>query len=217
MTEAGGWLMKVDGKEAILRSSELFLNRDAIKQILVVIEPDEIDRAKQRYGGHFAFAGIKMVSGGPKWMDQVSAAAEKISPDCTHVILHDGARPCVPYTDIDAVMEEAGKLGGKEGVGVVTPARSTLLELDEGGNPVAYHLPSRFVQLLTPQAFTRAAFEEMGKTKKELHASQVRAVKGSPLNIRMGTPGDERMVKANMALLPKPVKASDGPFGEAKW
>ena len=40
-------------------------------------------------------------------MDQIHAVAEKISAEATHVIVHDAARPAVPYTDIEAIMEAA--------------------------------------------------------------------------------------------------------------
>ena len=41
--EGGGAYMKIDGREAILRSVELFLNRDNVKQVQVVFLPDEAD------------------------------------------------------------------------------------------------------------------------------------------------------------------------------
>src|SRR3954462_10082336 len=92
---AGGALLKVDGREAILKSSELFLNRDNIKQILVVFSADQVEEAKRKFGGHFGFSGVKLITGGPKWIDQAAAAAEKISADVTHVLVHDAARPAV--------------------------------------------------------------------------------------------------------------------------
>ena len=49
------------------------------------------------------------VTGGPRWVDQMVAAAEKISADSTHVIVHDAARPCLPYDDLDALLAEAEK------------------------------------------------------------------------------------------------------------
>ncbi len=41
--EAGGAFVKIDGREAILRSVELFLNRDNVKQVQVVFLPDEAE------------------------------------------------------------------------------------------------------------------------------------------------------------------------------
>ena len=40
-SEAGGPFVKVDGREALLRSVEMFLNRDNVKQIQLVVDPDD--------------------------------------------------------------------------------------------------------------------------------------------------------------------------------
>src|SRR5688500_5854535 len=84
--EAGGVYVKIDGREALLRSVELFLNRDNVKQIQLVVDPEDLDEAKRKYGGHLGFSGVKLVTGGPRWTDQITAAGKTISPDCTHVI-----------------------------------------------------------------------------------------------------------------------------------
>src|SRR4029078_11567923 len=85
-TEAGGAFVKIDGREALLRSVELFLNRDNVKQIQVVVLSDEAEKAKRKYAAHLIFSGVKLVPGGPRWTDQLAAAAPKISSEATHVI-----------------------------------------------------------------------------------------------------------------------------------
>ena len=213
--EAGGPYVKIDGREALLRSVELFLNRENVKQIQLAVLDDQLDEAKRKYGPHLGFSGVKLLGGGPKWLDQCAAGAKTLSPDCTHVIIHDAARPGVPYSDIEAIMEAAGK---HEAVALASPVRSTLVEVDEGGNPVAYHLPQRYMHLLTPQAFSRAKFLEMAESGREVHASQATLVKGSPLNVRLGGGGDAGLAKAMINLLPKAkVKPPNSPFEEAQW
>jgi 2-C-methyl-D-erythritol 4-phosphate cytidylyltransferase len=212
--EGGGPFMKIDGREALLRSVELFLNRDNVKQVLVVVSAEEMEEAKRKYGGHFGFSGVKMVTGGPRWIDQLAAAGEKISAESTHVIVHDAARPAVPYTDIEAGMEAAEKSAA---VALVAPLRSSLVETDEGGGAVAYHTPSRFGLLVTPQFYSKEKFAHLAATKQELHASELTLVKGSPLNIR-ASGGDAGLMKAMLNLLPKPkIKPPSSPFEEAQW
>lgn len=212
--EAGGAFIKLDGREAMLRSVELFLNRDNVKQIQLVVAPEGLADAKQKYGAHLGFSGVKLVAGGPKWGDQIAAAAKNIAAEATHVILHDAARPIVPYFDLDALMEAAEK---HDAVALTAPLRNALLELDEGGNPLAYHLPHAYVQLLMPQAFSKAKFLEMG-SGREIHASMLTPLKGSPLNIRLGGPGDASLAKAMLNMLPKPkAKPLNNPFEEAQW
>ena len=79
--EAGGAFVKIDGREALLRSAELFLNRANIKQIQIVFPAESMEEAKRKYGGHLSFSGVKVLSAGPKWIDQLWAAAEKILPE----------------------------------------------------------------------------------------------------------------------------------------
>lgn len=213
--EAGGAFVKVDGRECLLRSVELFLNRDNVKQIQLIVEPDQIEEAKRRYGAHLSFSGVKLLSGGPRWFDQIAVAGPTIAADATHVIVHDAARPAVLFSDIDTLMEAAAK---HEVCGLSSPVRATLVETDEGGDPLAYHLPDRYVQLLTPQSFSKGKFSQMATTKQELHASTVHLVKGSPLNIRVGHNGDASLAKTHLSMLPKPKKSPlTNPFEEAQW
>jgi 2-C-methyl-D-erythritol 4-phosphate cytidylyltransferase len=213
--EAGGAYVKIDGREALLRSVELFLNRDNVKQIQLAVLPDALEEAKRKFGAHLGFSGVKLISGGPKWVDQIKAAGQNVSPDATHVIVHDAARPAVPYSDIDALMEAAGKA---DAVTLASPLRTPLVEVDEGGNPLGYHMPASFMHLLTPQAYSKAKFAEMAAGGKELHPSQVRVLKGSSLNVRIGGGGDATLVKAMINMLPKPkIKPPSSPFEEAQW
>jgi 2-C-methyl-D-erythritol 4-phosphate cytidylyltransferase len=148
-------------------------------------------------------------------VDQIAAAAGTVAGEATHVIVHDAARPAVPYSDIEALMNAAEK---NAAVTLTAPLRTTLVELDEGGTPMAYHLPSSFMQLLTPQAFSKQKFMEMAKSKAEVHPSQLALVKGSALNVRMGGAGDAGFVKSMIGMLPKPkTKALSSPFEEAQW
>jgi 2-C-methyl-D-erythritol 4-phosphate cytidylyltransferase/2-C-methyl-D-erythritol 2,4-cyclodiphosphate synthase len=213
--EGGGAYAKIDGREALLRTVELFLNRDNIKQIQLAISPEALEEVKRKYGGHLGFSGVKLVSGGSKWMDQIAAAATTLSAEVTHVIIHDAARPAVPFSDIDSVMTEAEK----NPVAILaTPLRTTFVELDDGGNPVALHLPKSYMQLMTPMAFSKEKFLEMARSKTEIHPSQMTLVKGSALNVRISAPGDAGLVKAMINMLPKPkIKALNSPFEEAQW
>ena len=107
--EAGGPFVKIDGRESLLKTVELFLNRDNIKQLQICFLPENLEEAKRKYAPHLSFSGVKVLSGGPRWIDQIAAASGKISADATHVIIHDAARPAVAYADIDALMEMAEK------------------------------------------------------------------------------------------------------------
>jgi hypothetical protein len=93
-----------------------------------------------------------------------------------------------------------------------------MVEVDETGGAMAYAAPDRFMLLLTPQVFSRERFLDMCKSKTEIHASELALLKGSPLNVRVGGPGDAGFVKAMINMLPKPkIKPPNSPFEEAQW
>ena len=132
--EGGGAYVKVDGREALLRSIELFLNRDDVKQVVLVVQPEDVAEVKQRHGNHLGFVGVKVVAGGPRWMDQIAAARPAVGPEATHVLVHDAARPAAPTTDVKAVMAAVQK---HPAVALSTPVRTTVVETADGGNPMA--------------------------------------------------------------------------------
>jgi 2-C-methyl-D-erythritol 4-phosphate cytidylyltransferase len=213
--ESGGAFVKIDNREALLRSVELFLNRDEIRQIQVCFMPEALEEAKRKYAPHLTFSGVKVYSGGPRWLDQLAAAKDRLDAEATHVIVHDAARPAVPYSDVDAIIEAAAK---HEAAVLASPLRTPLVEVDEGGSAMAVHPVTRFMQLLTPQVFSRQKFDEIAAAKQEAHPSQWHIVKGSGLNVRVGGPGDLSLIKAMMNMLPKPkLKGPSNPFEEAQW
>jgi 2-C-methyl-D-erythritol 4-phosphate cytidylyltransferase len=213
--ESGGAFVKIDGREALIRSIELFLNRENIKQIQAVFIAEGVEDAKRRHGAHFSFSGVKVLSGGPRWIDQIAAAGDKILPDVSHVIIHDGARPAVAYTDVDALMEAAETMK-KPAIVLTTPLRAPLLEMHKT-TPKAFHPADSFVHLLTPELFTRQRFIEMATSKTDIPCDQIDTLKGSPLNMRLGGPGDVTLVKAMINMLPKPKIKAASPFEEAQW
>ena len=214
-SEAGGAFVKIDGREALLRSVELFLNRDPIKQIQVVVMAEELEEAKRKYGPHLSFSGVKLISGGPRWTDQIKAAAAKMSPEVSHVIVHDAARPVVAYSDIDALLEAAEK---EDAVVLTAPIRSELIQVDDAGHPLHTWHADEFVQLLTPQAFSKQKFATMAEKSEAVTPVNLTLLKGSPLNIRLRGSGDASLAKTMLGLLPKPkMKPLNSPFEEAQW
>jgi len=213
--DGAGALVKVDGRESLLRAVDMFINRDGVKQIQLVVTDDQFEEAKRKFGGHLSFSGAKLLSGGKQWMDQLAAASEKISQDATHVIVHDAARPAVAYNDLDALADEADK---HPIVMMTTTVRTSLVETEDGGKPIAIRSGQRFASLVTPWAFRKDKFLEMVKNRREPQASEIWLLRSSTLNIRVSGAGDAGIAKAMISMLPKPkIRAADNPFEEAQW
>jgi len=211
--DSGGAFVKIDGRESLLRAVELFLNRDNIKQIQLVFDSAKLEEGKRKYGGHLSFSGVKVLGSSAKWHEQLAAASEKISPDATHVIVHDAARPAVPYSDIDEILSAAEK---HPAVALVAPLRNALVEVDAGGNAMAYRSAGEFMQILTPQVFSKEKFASIAKNKSDVHASELTLLKGSPLNMRVSA-GEASIVNAFIKMLPKAKSKALSPFEEAQW
>jgi 2-C-methyl-D-erythritol 4-phosphate cytidylyltransferase len=213
--EGAGAMIKVDGRECVLRSVDTFVNRDGVKQIHLFVGDNEFEEAKRKFGGHLSFSGAKMFSAGRAWADQIAAAAEKISEECTHVILHDAARPAVAYNDLETLMAEVQK---HPIVMMTTPVRGGLVETEESGKPAALCSGARFQQVVTPWAFRKDKFLEMAKGRREPAAGEWWLLRSSPLNIRVTNASEASLAKSMIGMLPKPkMRGPDNPFEEAQW
>jgi 2-C-methyl-D-erythritol 4-phosphate cytidylyltransferase len=213
--DGAGAFVKVDGRECLLRSADLFFNRDGVKQIQLVVADDKFEESKRKFGDHLSFSGAKLIAGLSQWMDQLAAAAEKISADATHIIIHDAARPAVAFTDLDVLLAEAEK----HPVAVMTtPVRGGIVETEESGKPIAIRSGQRFQNIVMPWALRKDKFMEIVETKRDPAAAEMWLVRSSSLNIRVVSPADATLAKSMLAMLPKPkVRAADNPFEEAQW
>ena len=206
-----GAMIKVDGRESVLRCMEMFTNRDGIVQTMVVIDGKHAEEIKRKIGSHLMFMGIKLVTSGDNWWTQLADAKKVLSADAKHVIIHDGARPAVPYTDLDALLAFAGK---KDAVALAAQVPAPVVKAPKlPGAGWSFDQP--VASLLTPMLFSLSGFENVVREGKL--PSPIELIEGSPLNLRLGT-SEPSLVKAMIGLLPKPkVKAPSSPFEEAQW
>jgi 2-C-methyl-D-erythritol 4-phosphate cytidylyltransferase len=210
-----GALVKIDGREALLRSVELFVNRDEITQIVVGFNPADAEAAKSKFGSHLMILGFKAATGGPGLREQLKACAEKLPDDVTHVILHDAARPAVSANDIDKLIELAPK---HPALAMVTPLASPLVRIDEAGVLSESLAPKPLRHLVWPQVLQRKLFDEALAKGFEAVLSRLHPMESSPYNVRVNGANEAAYLKAMIALLPKPkTKASSNPFDEAQW
>lgn len=82
------------GKAVFLRAIEVFRKRPEVGQMLLAVAPDRVEHFKLRYGDRLGFYGVQVVAGGTqeRWETVMKALAE-VQDDCTHVAVHDAARP----------------------------------------------------------------------------------------------------------------------------
>jgi 2-C-methyl-D-erythritol 4-phosphate cytidylyltransferase len=210
-----GALVKIDGREAVMRSVELFVNQPDVTQIVVGFSPADAENAKTKFGSHLMIMGFKLATGGPQLRDQLKACAEKLPADVTHVVLHDAARVLVSSIDLDNLFQASTK---HNAAALVAPVSGTVVTLDESGtlsNPVSGRT---LRQLAWPQVFSKKLFDEILAKGFDSVLSRITPIDSSGLNMRINAASEASLVKNLLALLPKPkAKASNNPFDEAQW
>ena len=210
-----GAMVKIDGREAVMRSVELFVNQPDVAQIVVGFLPADAETAKTKFASHLMIMGFKLATGGPLLRDQLKACAEKLPADVTHVVLHDGARVLVSSIDVENLLSAAAK---HDALALVAPVPGTVVTLDESGtlsNPVS---GKTLRQLAWPQAYSKKLFDEILAKGFDSVMSRIKPVESGALNLRINAATEASLVKNLLALLPKPkTKASNNPFDEAQW
>lgn len=98
------------GKPVLMRAVELFVGRADVGQVIVAANPDALDEFRLRWGDRLGFLGAKIVAGGrvERW-ETVCNALRAVDDGCTHVAVHDAARPLTPAALIDRVFEAAAR------------------------------------------------------------------------------------------------------------
>jgi 2-C-methyl-D-erythritol 4-phosphate cytidylyltransferase len=98
----------VGGRPMLLRSVELFARRDDVGAIVVAAPPDSLDEFRERWGTQLGFHGARIVAGGTveRW-ETVRNSLAAVPEECTHVAVHDAARPAATEELIARVFDAA--------------------------------------------------------------------------------------------------------------
>ena len=201
-------MTKVDGRESALRAIELLTNREPIGQILLAIDPATAEEIKRKLGSHLMFMGVKLAQAAGGWYAQLAAAAGKLDADAARVLVHDAARPAVPYTDLETLLAT-----DVPAVALAAPVRGVIAKT--AGVPGDGTVETlRVAAVLTPRLYDRATFAAVCRDGRE--PTPLTLIKASPLNVRCGDlPAG--VVTAMVQMLPKPKVAPSNPFEEAQW
>lgn len=126
------------GKPVFLHAIELFVNREDVGQVILAVDPDKVEEFRFRHGDKLGFHGVKIVPGGrvERW-ETVLNAINAVDDDCTHIAIHDAARPLATKTLIDRVFAVAATRPAViPGLAVsATLKRTTSLAMDDMEKP----------------------------------------------------------------------------------
>ncbi len=195
-----------------LHAAEKFLQRKDVKQVLVVISPDDREYFNFKFASNVAILGIEVVVGGQERSDSVQNALARIEPDVEYVCIHDAARPCIVDEWITNVFEAAEKSGAAI---LAIPVAGTLKRVRAGQTIEATVPREGLWEAQTPQVFRRdlllKAYAARG-TKPATDDAElverlghpVTVLTGSTLNLKITTREDLRLAEQALKALPKP-------------
>lgn len=198
-TDINKQFIKLNGKEMIARTIEVFINNKNIDEIVVCIREEEKDFFIKNIVDKYNFNNIKIAYGGKERQDSIYNGLKEVSTSCNIVLIHDGARPFVDSQTIDKSIQVARE---KKAVVVGVPAKDTIKVVEDG---VIKETPKRSKLWLaqTPQVFDyniiMRAYQEAYKNNYygtddsmlvEYIGQSVSMVMGSYENIKITCPED---------------------------
>jgi len=219
----------IDGRAVMLRTLELFANRDDVCQILLAVSVDDYDTIKAKFGANLGFMGVTLVKGGEKRWQTVRNAINEVRDDAELIAVHDAVRPCLTEEKITEVFEAANISGGAI---LAAPIDSTIKRVGKDDTIEATTDRRRLYLAQTPQVFKRQvlidAYATMADEGGELTddaqvveraGGKVTIVRCDQSNIKITRPGDLRLASAILETLPKPKRPGPtGPWaGEKGW
>ena len=106
-----------------LHTVEKFVNRDDVKQTIVVISPEDKSLFEAKFSANAVILGIDVVLGGDSRADSVANALKQVRDEIDYVAIHDAVRPCIASSWIDSVFKAAKDNGAAI---LAVPVTSTL-------------------------------------------------------------------------------------------
>jgi len=149
----------VGGVPIVLRALGAFTSHPDVAHVVLVLPAEHVTPPPDFLSGFSALSALSLVPGGTHRGDSVRAGLAALNPDCSVVLVHDGARPFVERWLIDRVVEYV-RLG--EGAVPAVPLSDTLKEVDQADPTriVRTRPRARLWRAQTPQGFPRKILEQ---------------------------------------------------------
>jgi 2-C-methyl-D-erythritol 4-phosphate cytidylyltransferase len=146
------WL-PLAGRLTLARAIDVFDASPLIDRIVLVLNAERLAEAEQlcRQEGWQKIVGI--VAGGERRQDSVRLgldALARINPRCDWVMIHDGARPLVTHTILEAGLEAARQ---HQAAIAAVPVKDTIKHIQHGFVTATIDR-SQHVAIQTPQVFS---------------------------------------------------------------
>jgi 2-C-methyl-D-erythritol 4-phosphate cytidylyltransferase len=211
-------LLLLAGQPVVARTAAIFQAAAEVVEIIIVIEPAEVERCRLEVVEPYGLGKVKaVVAGGENRARSVLNGMGELSPEIDTVLIHDGARPLFPAELLPPGIADFA-IGDCDGVVFGLPVTDTIKEVGAGSRRVV-RTPdrSRLWAAQTPQVFRREVLEKSHRVSAgvlaeatddaslvELVGGRVKMTMGSPENIKITTPAD--LVVAEEIILRRSIK-----------
>lgn len=198
----------LQGRPVLVRTLQTFLQHPGIAGCVVVVPPGKLAHYQELFEEWRLDnqpGRLVLAAGGGSRAASVQKGLAALPEDCTHVLVHDGARPLVEPSDISRVLEAAVDNGAAV---LAVPVKDTVKQAN--GDLIEYTPPrDRLWLAQTPQAFAvdvlrrayaagedalQRATDDASLVEGLGHA--VKLVPGSYRNIKITTPEDLQVAGA---------------------
>lgn len=148
---------ELDGWPVLAHTLSRFEQTTTIDQVIVAVPYDQVRWVKENIVAPFGLTKVQhVVPGGDTRQESVYQGFLVLEDEVELVVIHDGVRPLVRVSTIEAVVETAREKGAAI---AAIPVRDTLKQVEEG--VIQQTLDRRLTwQAQTPQAFDRGWLAE---------------------------------------------------------
>jgi len=202
-------LLPLGGIPVIIHTLRIFQNISSINRIIMAVNADMIRIFEKLCVDHGITALHRIMEGGEERQDSVRIMVQAAG-ESDRVAIHDGARPFLSDTQLEAVLSIPE---GYDGTVLGIPLRDTLKRVDEEGCIIGTPDRRAFWLAQTPQVFhygvlreatERACLESLRVTDDaamvEYYGGRVKMIEGSVRNIKITTPEDLAMGEALLTI-----------------
>lgn len=215
----------LDGRPVWVHAAERFVGREDVRQVILVIAPEDEEYFRTKFGSTAALMGVEVVLGGAERYQSIERALAQVRRDVDLVCIHDAARPCVSASWIDKVVEVAAEKGAAI---LALPASNTIKRVSSDGRIEATVPRTALWEAQTPQVFRLDWLVDAYARRGELTPTDdaqvleqagypVYVVPGSSLNIKIATKDDLKLAEQILRILRQPARGPGHPFAEDQF
>ena len=197
-------------------SAVTFSNTPSVSGIIFVFPPDQVEEMKEVVakldGADSLGMRFKVTAGGKRRQDSVFNGLNELPSRCTHVLVHDSARPFASVKMISGIIDRLQ--AGDEAVIPAIDVTDTIKEVEDGVVEKTL-VRSRLKAVQTPQGFAVPTLyaahkqaEEEGwdvtddASMVEMAGKDVHICEGEEGNIKMTNPEDLKKIEDDKRTIP---------------